>query len=549
MQFIQGKDRSQSLLFPESLDQIIGPEHEVRVIDAFISSIDPIAFGFKVKTTFEGRPAYDPKDLLKLFLYGYLNRIRSSRALEKECYRNIEVMWLLGQLAPDHNTISNFRRDNPDAIKKLFRYTVSIAKQFDLIGGALVAGDSTKLRAQNSKKNNYNPKKLEKHLLYIDSKLEEYTEALSQADGDPKVLEDIEKNIAKHSKQRGKYIQMQKELEETGDTQISTSDPDSRQMITRNNITEVAYNVQTVVDAKHNLPIEYKVTNQNDSKAMGEMVERTCEILGTTDFVALYDKGYHTGSEFKTAFELGVDVMVAIPEVASNAPDTKFNISEFGYDPIQDVYTCPANQLLSSNGRWYKKDRGRSVTMVKHYKTQACDGCRFRMQCTVNPAGRLIERSQHQEYINLNKQLIDEDKEIYRKRQAIVEHPYGTIKRQWSFCHITTKRFIHRASADVGFIFVAYNLKRIMNILNKKVLIEFLEKLALYFLRILVSPKVQASFLSLPILPHNTGKLFFRLAYIEAKELIFDQALQYLDGLTLAPILGNDIIIENPFFI
>lgn len=482
MQFIQGKERSQSVLFPRSLDQIIGPEHEVRVIDAFINSIDASSMGFKIKLSFEGRPAYDPRDLLKLFLYGYLNRIRSSRALEKECYRNIEVMWLLKELAPDHNTISNFRRDNPEAIKKLFRHTVSIAQHFNLIGGALVAGDSTKLRAQNSKKNNYNPRKLEKHLAYIDGKLEEYTEALSEADGDNKLQDLIEKNIAKHSKQRGKYVRMQKELEETGDTQISTSDPDCRQMITRNNITEVAYNVQTVVDAKHSIPIEYKVTNQNDSKAMGDMLARTADILGTTDFVALYDKGYHTGSEFKAAAELGIDVMVAIPEVASNAPDTKFNISEFEYDPIKDVYTCPAYQLLKSNGRWYKKDRGKSVSMVKHYKTPACEGCRFRSQCTVNPAGRLIERSQHQEYIDLNKILVDAEPEIYKKRQQIVEHPYGTIKRQWSFCHIITKRFIWRAAADAGLIFVAYNFRRIVNILSKKVLKEFWEKLAYHFL-------------------------------------------------------------------
>ena len=496
MQFIEGKDRSQSVLFPQSLDQIVSEDNEVRVIDLFISSINPDEFGFKVKTTFEGRPAYNPKDLLKLFLYGYLNRIRSSRVLEKECYRNIEVMWLLRELAPDHNTISNFRRDNPQAIKNLFRYTVSIAKNFNLIGGVLVAGDSTKLRAQNSKKNNFNPKKLEKHIAYIDNKLQEYTKAIGEADGDSMLQNEMEKKIAKHSKYKAKYVQMQKDLEQSGDTQISTSDPDARQMITRNNITEVAYNVQTVVDAKHNIPIEYKVTNVNDSKAMGNMVLRTSEILGTTDFVALYDKGYHTGSEFKTAFELGVDVMVAIPEVASNAPDIKFNISEFTYNHIEDTYTCPAHHILATNRTWYKKNRGKYITLVKHYKTKTCHTCTFKHQCTRNPEGRLIERSKHAEYIELNKLNIDTEPEIYKKRQAIVEHPYGTIKRQWGFCHVMTKRFIKRAAADVGLIFVAYNFRRIMNILSKKVFKAFLEMLVLYFLRNGSPVKVNSSILS-----------------------------------------------------
>ena len=184
MQFIQGKNRTQSILFPESLDQIVDPDNEVRIIDLFVESINLADFQFVIKTSKEGRPAYHPKDLLKLFVYGYLNHIRSSRHLEKECKRNIELLWLMKELAPDHNTIANFRRDNEKAIRKVFRYTVSIAKHFDLIGGKLVAGDSTKLRAQNSKKNNFNEGKIERHLAYIDAKLDEYNKALAEADDD-----------------------------------------------------------------------------------------------------------------------------------------------------------------------------------------------------------------------------------------------------------------------------------------------------------------------------------------------------------------------------
>jgi hypothetical protein len=234
-------------------------------------------------------------------------------------------MWLMRGLAPDHNTIANFRKDNPKAIQKVFRATVQLAKHFDLIGGKLIAGDSTKMRAQNSKKNNFNDKKIERHIAYIDAKLEEYSGILAAEDGDPQQKKEAQDKIQKHLNQRGKYEQMKQELEESDDTQISTSDPDSRQMVTRNNIAEVAYNIQSTVDAKHNIPIDFKVTNQKDTKAMGAMVRRAKTILGKTGFTALYDKGYHTGAEFDYAHKHGVEVIVAFPEVASHAPDLAFH--------------------------------------------------------------------------------------------------------------------------------------------------------------------------------------------------------------------------------
>src|SRR3989304_1843523 len=330
MKFIQGKNRTDSVIIAETLDHFVEQDNDVRMIDLFAESINLSDFKFITKPTLEGRPAYHPKELLKLYVYGYLNHIRSSRHLEKECKRNIEVMWLMKKLTPDHNTISNFRRDNEKAIRKVFRYTVSIAKQFDLIGGKLIAGDSTKLRAQNSKKNNFNERKIERHLAYIDDKLSQYNTVLAEADEDNKKI--IEKEIEKQNERKDFYNGLTKQLEETGEVQISISDPDSRQLITRNSITEVAYNVQTTVDAKHNIPIDYKVTNENDSKAMGAMLRRTKTILGSGDFTALYDKGYHTGSEIKTGQELGITLMVAIPQVASNAPDVNYNVANFIYD-------------------------------------------------------------------------------------------------------------------------------------------------------------------------------------------------------------------------
>jgi transposase len=487
MQFIQGKNRTQSILFTQSLDQIISPDNEVRMIDLFVESIHLSDFKFIIKTTKEGRPAYHPKDLLKLFVYGYINHIRSSRQLEKECKRNIELLWLLKELAPDHNTISNFRRDNEKAIRKVFRHTVSIAKHFDLIGGTLVAGDSTKLRAQNSKKNNFNEGKIVRHLAYIDAKLDEYNKALAEADGDNKKV--IEEQIKKHTDRRDDYENMNRQLEQTGEPQISTSDPESRHLMTRNNISEVAYNVQTVVDARHYLPIDYKVTNENDSRALGGMLRRARVILGTPNFTALYDKGYHTGSEIKKAVTSGIEIMVAIPAIASVAPDENYNMSHFKYDEINDTYTCPQNHRLTTNGNYYQKSKNGYSYAAKHYKTNACQGCPARTSCTISIKGRLIVRTEFAEYVEQNKLNIEADPATYKKRQSIVEHPYGTIKRQWGYYYVITKKGIKRASADVGLMFIAYNLRRLMNIIDKNLLRKYLQELAFSFLRILTSVK------------------------------------------------------------
>ena len=486
MKFIQGHDRNQTHLFPVSLEQSIDMDNEVRLIDLFVDSLNLVDYGFIMDFIENGRPAYHPSVLLKIYIYGYLNKIRSSRDLEKECKRNIELMWLLKGLQPDHNTISNFRRDNPKAIKKVFRSTVQIAKHFDLIGGKLIAGDSTKLRAQNSKKNNYNQDKIDRHLAYIDNKIEEYSKVLAEQDGDNKTQ--IEQEINKQQTRKENYKQLEQQLAATGEAQISTSDTESRQMITRNNITEVAYNVQTTVDAKHNLPIDYKVTNNNDSKAMGFMLRRAKNILRTNDFTALYDKGYHTGSELKIAQELGINAIVAKPDVASNAPDTRYNVANFQYNKEEDTYTCPEHQVLMTNGNSYNKHRGkhRDVIQVKQYKTKACKTCQSKELCTKmsRDRGRVIERSEYAEYIEQNRINVENNKTTYKRRQAIVEHPYGTIKRQWGFSYILTKQGKERASADVGLMFTAYNFRRLINILGKDVFKKYLMILVLCFLQI-----------------------------------------------------------------
>jgi transposase len=482
MKYINGQNREQIFIFPVSIDEAIAKDNEVRIIDLFVESLDIKEFGFKVDCGENGRPAYHPADLLKLYIYGYINSIRSSRKLEKECQRNIEVMWLLKQLVPDHNTISNFRRDNPEAIKKVFKATVTISKHFALIGKKLIAGDSTKLRAQNSKKNNYNQKKIDRHLAYIENKIEEYNKALAKEDCDKP--EETKKNIEKQIVRKEKYQQLEQQLQETNQEQISTSDTESRQMITRNNITEVVYNVQTTSDSENNILIDYKVTNNNDSKAMGEMITRASEIVENTEFTALYDKGYHTGSELKTAQDLGIKTLVAIPDPASNAPDPKYNIANFKYNKDNDTYTCLQQHTLITNGTWYTKNRGkhRAEIQVKQYKTSECKNCPVKTLCTKSKGGRVLERSEFAEYIEQNRKNIEANPELYKQRQAIVEHPYGTIKRQWGFNYILTKQGIERASADVGLMFVAYNLRRIINILGQEVFKKYLSILASFIL-------------------------------------------------------------------
>src|SRR5690606_24596900 len=331
-------------------------------------------------------------------------------------------------------------------------------------GGELIAGDSTKLRAQNSKKNNYNKKKVQRHLDYIDKKLEEHNQALSKADGDKK--KEIEKEIDHRKQQRKKYETIRQQLDDdttSENPQLSTSDPDSRHQIVRGSITEVCYTAQTTVDAKCKLLIDYKLTNQNDKKDMGMILRMAKSILRTSQFTALYDKGYHTGSEFFTADQLGIDTLVAIPAIgrASQAPNPDYNAEHFIYDKVKDTYTCPQGHALTSNQTQYK---ARNYTF-KQYKTTACKICSVRKQCTTAKAnGKIIQRSEFTQYIQENGARVKTNEALYKKRQALVEHPYGTIKRQWGFDHIVTKQGLKAASADLGFMALAYNLRRLFNL-------------------------------------------------------------------------------------
>ncbi|MER2996697.1 IS1182 family transposase [Pontibacter populi] len=430
MKFIHACRRDQPPCGGASLEALIAPDNEVRLIDAFVDSLSLEKLGFRTDFPENGRPAYHPTILLKLLVYGYLNRIRSSRCLERECHRNLEVMWLLGQLTPDHNTIANFRKHNSKAITNVFRNAVRMARQLQLIGGELLAGDSTKLRAQNSKKNNYNRAKIARHLLYIEQKLSESNQALAQARDAVQVAQ-LADNMARHARRREYYLQLLQQLQEFGEDQVSTSDPESRQMIIRNTITEVAYNVQATVDARHCLLIDYQVTNHNDCKAMGNMLRRAKSILRKHSFTALFDKGYYTGTELEIAQQLGIRTLVAIPAPAAVAPDQAYNLEHFIYDRAKNTYTCPEGHTLTTNGHVYTKNLNRSnPTSFHQYRTKACKTCPARTRCTTAKNGKLIERNLYSPLFEKNRQNVAANPELYKRRQAIVEHPFGTIKRQ-----------------------------------------------------------------------------------------------------------------------
>ena len=487
MEYIQGKPRSQIVLIESSLEEMIEHDNPVRIIDLFVDSSNLMELGFThARHAPEGRPPYHPGDLLKLFIYGYLNKIRSSRMLERECKRNLELKWLLKELIPDHNTIANFRKDNSKAIKMVFRKMVTMCKRLDLIGGKVIATDGTKLRAQNSKKNNYNQKKIDDHLAFIEGRLHEYLDALDVADTaeamglDPEIdKEKISEKITRLHEKKEKYKKLEQQLVESGQEQISTTDPDSRKLAVRQNIIEVCYNIQTSVDDKHYLPIDFKTTNENDTHALANMTVRTKAILGNDEFIELADKGYHTGEEIRKCHEAGVETLVAIPKtpVSSQAPDPNFNQGKFQYDKENDCYFCPQGQKLTSSGTWYQHHPYKT----KQYKTKSCIGCPVKALCTKAKKGRVIERNENIEATQRNKLAIENNKELYKRRQEIVEHPFGTIKRQWGFDY-TLMKGKKKVDGEVGLIFISYLFRRLITILGINGLIKAVLSLkSLYF--------------------------------------------------------------------
>jgi len=471
MQYIQGISRNQ--LQMASLEDKISTDNPVRFIDAFVSFIDLKKVGFEPKTLKkEGRPSFQTEVFLKLYLYGYLNGVRSSRRLEKECFRNIEVQWLLEDMRPNYHTICDFRKDNPKALKQLFKLFVSFLKNADLIAGETIAIDGTKSRAHNSKKANFNQKKIDKHKEYIDTKSQEYLDQLEQNDvnENPIAIKNIQQKIARLKQNKIKYELLEEQLKTSGEPQVSTTDPDARALLVQGQVVEVSYNIQAAVDNKYNLVVATHTINRNDKNALAAIAKEAKENLEVETFTVLVDKGYHNGRELNTCKQNNITTIVAVPDQGKsneNGTQPEYFVSNFVYNKEQNTYTCPQGQTLSTTGRWHKKT-GRTEQSgyeFQKYRTTACKTCPVKDLCTSRKGGREIDRSQYADAVEENHQRYKDNPQLYRKRQEINEHIFGTIKRKWGYSY-TDLIGLEKVNGEHSLIMLVYNIKRTINILG-----------------------------------------------------------------------------------
>lgn len=490
-----GHDRTQIQMW--SLESAVSENSMVRVVDTFVGILELEELSFKIKGRQQsGAPAYECADLLKLYYYGYLNRVRSSRRLEREAMTNVEAMWLLRGLKPCYKTISNFRKDNQQALNKAFYELNKFLKCQNMFDEEKVSIDGSKYRAQNSKKNNYNEKKVEQHLDYINKQSGEYLAELDRIDQSEEETEseleqrlEIASQLDRLDARKNKYSRLKKQLEqarEEGHTQVSTVDPDARALPKKMNIVEVSYNVLTAAEMKNKLITNFEVSNKSDIYALSEMALEARKVLGKKTgekLTVLADKGFDTGCELKRCMEHDIETLVSPKKRVAPNKDQRFNKDQFHYDAQADHYTCPQGQHLKTNGKWYKRNNGkhRRAYKVQHYKLPyaICKACPYRMECAGaanlgNSKGRYIERSEYQQYIDENIERVKLNKGLYRKRQETIEHQIGTIKRQWGYDH-TLLRTKEKVKAEFAIIFTVYNLRRAVSVLGLKELIRRLK--------------------------------------------------------------------------
>jgi transposase len=466
MPHIFGRDRSQTLLLPESVDDYVGPENPVRFIDAFVEGLDLAAAGFaRVAPNATGRPSYAPQDLLKLYIYGYLNRVRSSRRLEAETHRNIEVIWLLRHLKPDFKTIADFRSDNRGAFRQVFRQFVLLCKQMDLFGRELLAVDGTRIKAVNNKDRNFTRASLTKFIELADAKLDDYLQRLDQSDAtEAKTGGSRVKNLAEKinaiRERRTRCANMLAELDRTGEDQISLTDPDSRAMAAHTHV-GVGYNVQIAVDTEHKLIVEQQVTNQVlDLGLLTETAEPAKEILGVDAISVVADKGYFKIEDIETCENAGILPYVPRPQRGPSVRAGLFRKDEFSYDADSDTYLCPAGQRLHA----YSSSLMRGLTKTNYVNKLACDDCAVRTRCT-NGKFRAVSRLENEAVLDRMQARLAKRQDILERRRETVEHPFGTIK-QWMYQGAFLMRGLEKVRAEFSLTALAYNLRRVLNIVG-----------------------------------------------------------------------------------
>jgi transposase len=460
-----GLDRSQTLLFPESLDDYVAAENPVRFLDAFVASLDLHSLGFaKARCANTGRPPYDPAALLKLYLYGYLHRLRSSRMLESECHRNVEVIWLLRKLAPDFKTIADFRKDNLQSLKAVSRRFMLLCRKLELFGGELLAIDGSKFRAVNARDKNFNEGKLKELIAHTDARLAEYLKALDTADAaepqtPPPDKAELQQKIAALQEKRDWHAELLAELDEE-QKQISLTDPDTRRMpAAQGNV--VGYNAQLAVDAKHKLIAADDVTNQvNDCQQLANVAQEARANLEFKQAEVVADKGYYNAAEVSLCVEQGITPFIPKADTSANTKQGLYGKSRFIYDARKDVYRCPGNQELTYRFSTYELGRG-----LKYYRASGCKDCGLKQQCTRNKNNRTITREDNEHLMEQMAERMKAQPEKFKLRKTLAEHPFGTIKRWMGYTHFTLKG-LEKVRTEWSLITLAYNLKRVLNLVS-----------------------------------------------------------------------------------
>lgn len=497
----QGISRNQMQIF--CLESVVDQNSIVRVIDAFVDMLNLEDLGFIIKGQIDiGAPAYPPADLLKLLYYGYLHKVRTSRPLAREAKTNLEAMWLTKCLNPSYRTICSFRADNVKALQNAFYQLNAFLKKQDLFDQETVAIDGAKFRAQNSKKNNYNEKKVKQHLDYINEQTDQYLEAFDQVDlgeedteAELELKRDITSKLDHLKTRKDKYEDLKAKVEaarENGQTQVSTSDPDARALPKKMNIVEVAYNVLTAVEAKNKLITNFKVDNKNDQYQLSDLAIGAQKMVGQNEDKPLWvlaDKGFDTGAELKTCDKNDIITLVAPRARPSNKKKPAFAKKKFYFDQDNYQYICPQGHPLKTNGTWYRKKNYNDYRKPFEFQRficpiHTCRACPHKVDCVGKSnldksKGRQIERSQFDPYLENNERRYRINKERYRKRQEIVEHPFGTIKRQWGF-DFTLLKTKEKVAAEFAIIFSCYNLRRAISIFGINELIKRMKSACLF---------------------------------------------------------------------
>jgi transposase len=468
--FIEGADRGQSTLFPECVEDWIGQDNPVRVIDALVDDLDLVELGFGgVDPEATGRPSYHPSILLKLYVYGYLNQVQSSRRLEREAGRNVEVMWLLGRLAPDHKTIADFRKDNGLALRKVCARFVELCRQMGLLTTASVAIDGSKFKAVNNRDRNFTRAKVERRRAQLEESVARYLSQLDTADRQEptealaaKVTRLTEK-LTKLKEEMGKLAIYEKQMLASPDQQISLTDPDSRSMATSGRGSGVVgYNVQVAVDTEHHLIVAHEGTNSGSDRAqLANMAKQAKAVLQAEALEAVADRGYFSSPEILACHEAGITVTLPKPMTSGAKSEGRFGKQDFAYLPEEDAYRCPAGEQLPY--RYTNEEDGK---MLRRYWTTACSNCSLKSQCTTGPERR-ITRWEHEHLLDAVQQRLDANPQAMRQRRETVEHPFGTIKARMGATHFLTKT-LPKVAAEMALSVLAYNLTRVMNIVGTK---------------------------------------------------------------------------------